>query len=105
MKIILNLDLFKASGIDKIIAKFIKDGATVLALPISQIFNLSIKLSSFPDDCKISKLKPLFKKGSKIDPKNYRPISLLPIISKILEKLVHDQTQNYLAENEILHKY
>ena len=65
MKIILNLDLFKASGIDKISTKFIKDGATVLALPISQIFNLSIKLSSFPDDCKISKLEPLFKKGQK----------------------------------------
>ena len=105
LKIILNLDLSKASGIDKISAKFIKDGATVLALPISQIFNLSIKLSSFPDDCKISKLKPLFKKGSKIDPKNYRPISLLPIISKILEKLVHDQTQNYLDKNKIIYDY
>ena len=90
----------KASGIDKISAKFIKDRAIILALPISQIFNLSIKLS-FPDDFKISKLKPLFKKGSKIDPKNYRPISLLPIVSKILEKLVHDQTQNYLDENDM----
>ena len=105
LKIILNLDLFKASGIDKISAKCIKDGATVLALPISQIFNLSIKLSSFPDDCKISKLKPLFKKGSKIDPKNHRPVSLLPIVSKIIEKLVHDQTQNYLDKNEILYDY
>ena len=71
-------------------------------MPISQIFNLSIKTSSFPDDCKISKLKPLYKKGSKTDPKNYRPISLLPIVSKIIEKLVHDQTQNYLSETNVL---
>ena len=47
----------------------IKDGATVLAKPISQICNLSIKNSIFPSDCKIAKLKPLFKKGSKTDPK------------------------------------
>ena len=47
----------------------IKDGATVFAKPISQICNLSIKYSIFPSDCKIAKLKPLFKKGSKTDPK------------------------------------
>ena len=105
LKIIQNLDSSKASGIDKISVRFIKDGAVVLAMPISQIFNLSIKTSSFPDDCKISKLKPLYKKGSKTDPKNYRPISLLPIVSKIIEKLVHDQTQNYLSENKILYDY
>ena len=93
----------KASGIDKISARFIKDGAIVLAVPISQLFNLFIKTSSFPDDFKISKLKPLYKKGSKTDPKNYRPISLLPIVSKIIEKLVHDQAQNYLSENNVLY--
>ena len=70
----------------------IKDGATVFAKPISQICNLSIKYSIFPSDCKIAKLKPLFKKGSKTDPKNYRPISLLPLVSKIIEKVLHDQT-------------
>jgi len=42
----------------------------------------------FPEKCKIAKLKPLFKKGSKTEPKNYRPISLLPLISKIFEKVV-----------------
>ena len=44
-----------------------------------QILNLSISLSTVPDKSKISKLKPLFKKGSRTDPKNYRPISLLPL--------------------------
>ena len=73
--------------------------------PITQLCNLSIKLSVFPDDCKIAKLKPLYKKGSNIDPKNYRPISLLPLISKIFEKLVHIQTQEYLDRHQILYKY
>ena len=82
----------KATGIDNLSGRFLKDGSKVLATPITQICNLSIKLSTVPDECKIAKLKPLYKKGKKTDPKNYRPISLLPIISKILEKVIHDQT-------------
>ena len=51
------------------------------------------------------KLKPLYKKGPKIDPKNYRPISLLPRVSKIIEKIIHDQTMEYLTDNKILYRY
>ena len=58
----------KAAGIDNISGRFLKDGADVLALPITQICNLSIKLSHFPKDCKVAKLKPLYKKGTKTDP-------------------------------------
>ena len=78
----------KATGIDNLSDSLLKDGSKVFATPIVQICNLSIKLSSFPDECKIAKLKPLYKKGKKTDPKNYRPISLLPVISKILEKVI-----------------
>ena len=92
----------KASGIDNISGKFFKDGAEILAKPISQICNLSIKKSKFPSQCKIAKVTPLFKKGSKTDPKNYRPISLLPIISKVIEKVVYEQTQKYLDTSNIL---
>ena len=67
--------------------------------------NLSISLSSFPDDCKIAKLKPLYKKEAKTKPKNYRPISLLPLISKVIEKAIHNQTQNFLDTNRILYRY
>ena len=64
-----------------------------------------MKQSIVPSKCKVAKLKPLFKKGSRTDPKNYRPISLLPLISKIFEKVVHDQVQAFLETNEILYKY
>ena len=77
----------KATGIENLLDHFLKDGWKVLATPIVQIWNLSIKLSTIPIEYKIVKLKPLYKKGKKTDPKNYRPISLLPVISKILIKL------------------
>ena len=70
---------------DEISPKFLKDDPEVLAKPICDIINLSVKLSTFTDKCKIAKLTPLFKKGSKTDPKSYRPISLLPL-SQVLGK-------------------
>ena len=64
-----------------------------------------IKYSVFPKDCQIAKLKPLYKKCSTTLYKNYLPISLLPLISKIIEKVIHDQTQAYLDENKILYRF
>ena len=92
-----NCDINKAAGIDDLSGRFLKDGADILTIPITQLCNLSIKFSHFPKDCKVAKLKPLYKKGTKTDPKNFRPISLLPIVSKIIEKVIHNQTMNYLT--------
>ena len=105
LNILQNLETNKAAGIDDISGRFLKDGAELLANPISQICNLSIKQSKFPSQCKIAKVTPLFKKGSKTDPKNYRPISLLPIISKIIEKVVHEQTQTFLQRSNLIFRY
>ena len=62
--------------------------------------NLSIKYSLFPKDCQIAKLKPLYKKGS-----TTLPISLFPLISKTIEKVIHDQAQAFLDENKILYRF
>ena len=83
------IDPTKACGIDDIGGRFIQDSATLIALPIAQLCNLSINLASFPKTCKIAKVIPIFKKGSKTEAKNYRPISLLPLISKIMETVIH----------------
>ena len=96
------LETNKVTGIDNLSGRFLKDGSKVLATPIPQICNLSIKLSTVPDECKIAKLKPLYKKGKKTDPKNYRPISLLPVISKILEKVIHDQTMEFVTKKHLI---
>ena len=60
----------RALRIDNASSKFLKNGANMLANPITQICNLSIKLFHFLKDRKLAKLKPLYKKGTKIDPKN-----------------------------------
>ena len=62
---------------------------------MSELRNLSIKLAKFPDSCKIVKLKPLFKKGFKTNPLNYRPIPLLPLILQIIEKSFHEQASSF----------
>ena len=99
------IDISKAAGIDKISGRFLKDGANILAKPIAKICNISISSGLFPSDCKIAKLKPLYKKGSKTNPENFRPISLLPLISKVIERIVYDQVDNFLLQNNILYNY
>ena len=104
-KILACLDASKAPGLDGLSSKLLKDGAKVLALPLCNLVNLSIKQSLFHDQCNIAKLQPLFKNGSKSYLKNYRPISLLPVVSKIIEKTIQIPTQEYLDKNGSLCKY
>ena len=94
----------KAAGNVNLSRKFLKDGADILARPILQLCNHCIKLNSFPRSCKIVKIKPLFKKGSKTDPQNYRPISLLPISSKTIERVIHDKTKELWSKSKILYR-
>ena len=74
LKLLKNIDMSKAAGVDNLPRRFVKDGAVILAKPVTEICNLSMKSKIFPDPCKLAKLKPIFKKGSRMDPSNYRPI-------------------------------
>ena len=105
LKHLQSINTSKAAGLDKFAGKFLKDGASILVTPITQICNLSILLSTFPKKCKTAKLKPLFKKGSRTECKNYRPISLLPLVSKIIEKVIHNQVDSFLRSHNIIYKY
>ena len=67
--------------------------------------NVSIRNSSFPDCLKVAKVTPLFKKNSRVEPGNYRPVSVLCIISKLLEKVVYDQVMDYLVKSNLLYMY
>ena len=100
-----NIQISKASGIDKLPGRFLKDGAKILSKPISEICNISVSYRIFPNACKVAKLKTIFKKGKKVDPSNYRSISLLSLIPKIIEKVVHDQTNEFPSANKILYNY
>ena len=105
LKIMTNIEISKAAGVDKLSGRFLKDGANMLAKPISTLYNLSVSQGVFPNACKVAKLKPIFKKGKKTDPSNYRPISLLPSISKIIQRVIHDQTNAFLSDEDILYNY
>ena len=105
LKIMTNIEISKATGVDKLPGRFLKDGPNILAKPISTLCNLSISQGVFANACKVAKLKPIFKKGKKTDPSNYRPISLLPSISKIIERVIHDQTNAFLSGEDISYNY
>ena len=92
----------KATGIDKISCKIIKIAAPVIADSLTYIFNQVITQSSFPDEWKMARVTPIFKNGQRNLPENYRPISVLPVISKIMERILYDQLYNYLTKFKIL---
>ena len=70
---------------------------------LSMLFNNCVKASVFPDELKIARVIPLYKSGDKNDITNYRPISLLPVISKIFEKLIHVRMSTFFDDNNILY--
>lgn len=75
----------------------------IVAPSLAVIFNDCIDRGEFPDLMKNSKIIPLFKSGSKSDPTNYRPISVLPTFSKIFEKLILEQMQRFFNKHKLLH--
>ena len=85
--------------------KNLKDRVQILTKSISELCNLSMTLGSFPDACKIAKVKPLFKESEKTDPSNYRPIPLLPLLYKVFESVVLDQTKEFISLNKVLYDY
>ena len=80
----------KASGIDKLPTKFKKNCSSDFfrITSIAAVFNVSLKNGTFPNDLKVAKVSPVFKTGDRKDRSNYRPISVLPFVSKIFEKLI-----------------
>ena len=67
----------------------------------SRTVNLSIASRTFPNACKVVKIKPIFNKGKKTDPSNYRPIFLLPLISKVLEMVNYETKQMHSLKETI----
>ena len=102
LKIMTNIESSKAAGVDKLFGRF--DGTNIL-VKTSALCYLSISQGVFLNACKIAKLKPIFKKGKKTDPSNYGPTSLLPSILKIIERVIHDQTNAFLSDEDILYNY
>ena len=103
LEIISKMKNSKTVGIDNIDAYIIKLAKLELTPAITHILNLSISQRMFPSSWKLAKVVPLHKKEDPTLPKNYRPVALLPILSKILEKAIFLQTVDYLETNDLLH--
>ena len=103
-KIFKNLDLSKATGSDDIGPRLLKLSASFISESITYICNKSIQNSEFPSKWKEGKVTPLFKTGTKGNVNNYRPISILLVLSKILEQHVHDSLMEFLNSHELLDK-
>lgn len=103
-KVIYSLKGRSAPGCDFIPTKIIKENLNSLINPIHHIINLSIHSGQFPESLKIATIIPIYKSGPKNQFSNYRPISLLTTLSKIIEKCIKIQLTDFLTENNILAK-
>ena len=92
----------KSLGIDGISAKLLKDAGDTISESLVNIFNLSLQSGIFPDDWKLARITPIYKDGSKTEWGNYRPISAISIVAKVLEKLVCNQLRSFMKENSII---
>ncbi len=95
----------KATGPDNIGNMLLKKCAPSISGVLTRIFNLSLTLGQFPNSWKIAHIVPIHKKGSVHDFKMYRPVSLLPCVSKIFEKLVFKEVYLHLRRNKIISEY
>ena len=100
---LMNLSSNKASGIDKLSARLLKSAAPIIAPSIAKLINYSFSKSVFPQRWKTAKVVPLFKGGDLENVNNYRPISVLPVLSKVIERHVHDTLYSYLSDNTLIY--
>ena len=101
-KVITNLDLTKASGLDCIPVVVLKNSEPELFYIIAELFNNCLKDSCFPDCWKVSSVAPVFKNiMERSTDKNYRPVSLFSVVSKVFEKLANNKIVDHLEKYDI----
>ena len=98
----INANQSNAVGYDEIDPKIVKMVANIIKTPLAYIINQTFKTGIFPDALKVAKLIPLHKKGDKTNIENKRPISILNVFAKILEKSIYSRLSSYLEANNLL---
>lgn len=99
-----SLDTSKATGLDGVGPRLLKLSAGVITKSITSIANECIRLGKFPTSWKQAKVTPLYKGGAKDEINNYRPISILPTLSKLIEKFIHKHLMEFLNTFELIHQ-
>ena len=100
-----SLNATKATGLDGLTPKIIKLSVDIILSPsLLEIINMSLLTESFPDSLKLAKYIQFTRGGGKNDPANYRPISILPVVTKLIEKHVTKHLFGYLNKYDLLYK-
>ena len=102
-RMILQLNISKACGPNSIPTKLLRDNFDIFSSPLKHIINLSFEEGCFPDMLKVANVCPIYKNKCKKKCENYRPISLLSNLSKLLERAMHSRLYEYLEKSNILY--
>ena len=93
-----------STGYDNIYSNMVNETSDIFFTPLKYILNLSLQQGIFPENLNIAKVSPIYKKDEELLLTNYRPISVVPCFSKLLERIMYNQLFNYLSENSILYE-
>ena len=102
LKVIESINVTKAIGFDSIPPKLVRLGAAYLCTPVTFLINKSIRDCKFPDTLKCAEVTPVHKKDSRLNKRNYRPVSVLPSLSKVFETILVKQLSEYFENNDLL---
>ena len=92
----------KSCGPDLVNPRLLREASNEISLPLSKIFNKSLSLKQYPNAWKQANVVPIFKKNDPTSVNNYRPVSILSIIGKVMEKCIYKYLNNYMVQNNIL---
>ena len=92
----------KSPGVDGIQPKLLKEIVEQISTPLAKLFNLSLEEGIVPSEWKEANIMPLFKKGSRNKPENYRPVSLTSVVCKLLETLIRDHMVEFLVKHNLI---
>ena len=99
-----SLKLNKSPGYDNIFSNVVNENSDIFFTSLKYIFNLSLQQGIFPENLKIAKVSPVYKKDEEFLLTNYRPMSVLLCFSKLLERIMYNRLFKYLSENSIFYK-
>ena len=104
VKLCHSIESHKSSSIETLSSRLIKDAFLAIPEIITGCFNLSFSQGMFPEKWKVARIVPLFKSGDHTDVNNYRPVSLVPLPGKLIEKIIHTRLFSYLELYDLLNQ-
>ena len=100
-KIVMSLKNSKSAGLDNLDTQIVKISLPYILPALTHIINLSVVSGCFPTKWKAGKIIPLYKKDDPLNPKNYRPVAILPVLSKVSERVAFIQISQFMEQNRV----